>query len=267
MLNLKVISGLAAVALLAGCYGTDVDNLRNAQATGSPFTQALTAEYKEFSAFEADEMYDWPDAAHFARKGLVTAGGGIVEPEPLENWDLPADHVDELAAARARLVDLLNRTAREKVPEAAARAQGQFECWIEQQEENHQPDDIQACREAFYLALADVEMAMGDWIVYFDLNSDTLDMDAEHRVHNIGVTLNATSRGVSVTGHADRSGSAAYNLGLSLRRANAVRDALMSEGVAPDVIGVAARGESEPAVWTPNGVPEAANRRVELMLQ
>jgi outer membrane protein OmpA-like peptidoglycan-associated protein len=108
---------------------------------------------------------------------------------------------------------------------------------------------------------------MGDWIVYFDFNSDVVDPVGAGRAHNIAVVLNATGRGVAVTGHADRSGSADYNLGLSLRRANAVRDALMADGIAPDTIGVAARGESEPAVWTADGVPEAANRRVELMLQ
>jgi OOP family OmpA-OmpF porin len=70
----------------------------------------------------------------------------------------------------------------------------------------------------------------------------------------------------SVTGHADRAGPEAYNLDLSLRRANAVRDALIQRGVKASGISVAGRGEAEPAVPTADGVPEAANRRVEIIL-
>jgi OmpA family len=72
---------------------------------------------------------------------------------------------------------------------------------------------------------------------------------------------------ISATGHADRAGPEDYNMALSLRRADAVREALITSGVSPDAITVAGRGESEPAVPTPHGVKEQANRRVEIVLQ
>jgi OOP family OmpA-OmpF porin len=72
---------------------------------------------------------------------------------------------------------------------------------------------------------------------------------------------------VVVTGHADRAGPSDYNLALSLRRAEAVRDALVAAGIPIDVITIARRGETEPAVPTPDGVPEKANRRVEIFAQ
>ena len=71
---------------------------------------------------------------------------------------------------------------------------------------------------------------------------------------------------ISATGHADRSGSEDYNMALSLRRADAVREALIAGGIDPNTITVAGRGESEPAVPTPDGVKEQANRRVEIVL-
>jgi OOP family OmpA-OmpF porin len=49
-----------------------------------------------------------------------------------------------------------------------------------------------------------------------------------------------------VTGHADRIGTEAYNLRLSERRANAVRNYLVQQGVPADRIRVVAKGESEP---------------------
>ena len=73
--------------------------------------------------------------------------------------------------------------------------------------------------------------------------------------------------GVSVTGHADRAGSTDNNLALSLRRADAVRQALIAGGISADQITVSGRGEEEPAVPTPDGVREQANRRVEIIIQ
>jgi len=70
----------------------------------------------------------------------------------------------------------------------------------------------------------------------------------------------------TITGHADRSGANEYNLQLSLRRADAVRNRLVERGVKSSGISVAGRGEAENAVRTADGVREAANRRVEIIL-
>jgi outer membrane protein OmpA-like peptidoglycan-associated protein len=72
---------------------------------------------------------------------------------------------------------------------------------------------------------------------------------------------------VAVTGHTDTSGSATYNMALSLRRANAVKDALVREGIPAAAIGVTGRGETQLLVQTQDGVKEPQNRRVEIVLQ
>jgi OOP family OmpA-OmpF porin len=71
---------------------------------------------------------------------------------------------------------------------------------------------------------------------------------------------------VSAIGYADRVGSGAANKQLSLKRAATVRRALIEAGVSASVITIAGRGESDQAVPTPDGVPELANRRVELIV-
>ena len=58
-----------------------------------------------------------------------------------------------------------------------------------------------------------------------------------------------------------------YNLKLSLRRAEAIKDALLSLGARPEDIVLAGQGETQPAVATPDNVREAANRRVEIVIQ
>jgi outer membrane protein OmpA-like peptidoglycan-associated protein len=72
---------------------------------------------------------------------------------------------------------------------------------------------------------------------------------------------------ITATGHADTSGPENYNMALSLRRANAVKDALVREGVPATAIAVIGRGESQPLVPTADGVREPQNRRVEIVVQ
>jgi outer membrane protein OmpA-like peptidoglycan-associated protein len=69
---------------------------------------------------------------------------------------------------------------------------------------------------------------------------------------------------ITATGHTDTSGSAEYNMGLSQRRANVVRDALMQNGVPAGAIVANGVGEQGLLVQTGDGVREPQNRRVEI---
>lgn len=275
-MRLAILAGaLGAFGFLAGC-ASDISQMRDVQpAGGTPFTQALTEEYRQLTTFEADEMRDWVDANHFARKGLAAANGDIVLPEELGIWDLPPEKVDELAAARGRLMRALDAGARDSNPQVAAKAQGRFDCWVEQQEENFQSEHINACRDEFLKAMEELEGKVVDggeqpntYIVYFDFNRSNINADAQAVIDKILADVAGKgSVNISATGHADRSGSEDYNMALSLRRADAVRDALLAGGISGDSITVAGRGESEPAVPTADGVKEQKNRRVEVIIQ
>ncbi len=292
METLRRAGVIAALLTLGACttfgVGKDIERMRNASPTGTAFTKALTEEYRQITLFEADEMYDWPDAGYFARKGLRAADGEAVEPEQIGDWRLPAEKVDELTSARTQLVELLDKTARDKAPAKAAHAQGRFDCWIEQKEENHQPEHIAACRDAFYAAFGDVKVAMAPpppppapapapapqvmeapepLVLYFAFDSTELTSASMMAVEQaVDAARKMEAADFSVTGHADRAGPAEYNLALSLRRADAVREALATRGIAAGRIGLAGRGEAEPAVPTADGVAEPANRRVEIIV-
>ena len=69
---------------------------------------------------------------------------------------------------------------------------------------------------------------------------------------------------VMLAGHADRSGAASYNVGLSQRRADAAKAYLASKGIPDGVMTTQAFGESKPRVDTADGVREVQNRRVEI---
>ena len=71
---------------------------------------------------------------------------------------------------------------------------------------------------------------------------------------------------VQVIGHTDSDGEAAYNLGLSKRRANAVADILQAGGVSYDRIVTIGRGEEQPVASNLTEEGKARNRRVEIVM-
>jgi OOP family OmpA-OmpF porin len=106
------------------------------------------------------------------------------------------------------------------------------------------------------------------YMVFFDFDKSDINQQALATIKQ--AASNSKQGGVqrlNVTGHADRAGTEQYNMALSLRRAHAVKQVLISEGIPADSIVVIGRGETQPLVPTADGVREAQNRRVEIILQ
>lgn len=305
--HMKILRNLALTAgvlALGGCTAfssfSEVQALNDAQAVGGPFTQALAAEYRLFSNTELKDMFDYPDALHFARKGLAAASGEMVLPEPITDWNLTDTGKQELSAARGRLILAYDRGAREAAPEVSARAQGKFDCWIEREEENLNGQNI-ACKDQFMEAMGQLEgmvkappppaedvvfnepapapevlpfdvdasqpMAPENamYLVFFNWNSKELGSGATSVLDAVAGEVQAhPPSAVNVIGHADTSGPTDYNQRLAFKRANAVRDDLVKRGVDAGLIVVDAKGENELLVPTPDNVREPANRRVNI---
>lgn len=71
--------------------------------------------------------------------------------------------------------------------------------------------------------------------------------------------------GVVVEGNCDERGTQEYNRGLGERRAQAVKEALMKEGVAEQCIATQSYGEDKPAVLGSNETAWARNRRADFV--
>lgn len=71
---------------------------------------------------------------------------------------------------------------------------------------------------------------------------------------------------VQVIGHTDNVGSATYNEDLSLRRANAVANVLISRGVSTARITTIGLGENQPVATNLTAEGRAQNRRVEIVI-
>jgi len=106
------------------------------------------------------------------------------------------------------------------------------------------------------------------WMVFFDTNSTTLSQQGSMTVTEAANAAKsmANSR-VGVTGFTDTDGSPAYNQQLSIRRADAVKKALVSNGIAPQAITVNGSGEAGLLIETPDQTKNEKNRRVQIVVQ
>lgn len=267
-------------------------------AKGIAFMNSLYAGYVDLSKARS-AAHDPSDGELFNHKARHAARRSSVDVDWVMDRELQDADAAELSAAVARLRTAYDRGGRSLAPEDSATAQVSYDCWIEAAERVKigtiaaDNNDVTGCKGAFADAIAKVEAvanltltemarkttpapaaapqvavaAPKPFTVFFGFDSDVLTAaglqiidDAVARAEQSGIV------DFSVTGHADRAGPEAYNLDLSLRRANAVRDALIDRGIKASGISVAGRGEAEPAVPTADGVVEPANRRVEIIL-
>lgn len=106
------------------------------------------------------------------------------------------------------------------------------------------------------------------FVVYFNFNKSDLTADGQKVIDNAVAYYKKTGAlKVAVAGYTDTSGTAAYNMGLSHRRADTVRAALIKGGVPAAKISTAWYGKTNLAVPTPDGVKEPRNRRATIAIQ
>ena len=293
VLTAAVLGGALA---LSACVGqSSFAQLDGVQPTGSPFSQALFKDYAYLArsfgneagtsgtAFDADNSLalnsytsDVTDLANaFADKAIVAGRGEEVVVEAAPEGDNAAQEV--------RLHALKDIDAgRDKAPDAAARIQADYDCWIMNGRIESQKSSSAQCRRSLDASMAAVERALNmtaapapdaaalapapvaqaDYTVYFDWDSWTLTAEDMAAIQQ---SVDAARRGqqsrITIVGHTDTSGSARFNQRLSERRASVVRDVMVQMGARAEAIQTSGVGESDLAVQTADGVKEAKNRR------
>lgn len=282
----KIAAAVFGAILLTGCAGMQLENAREVEPKGTDFTNALYKEYMRLSELEFLEG-DYFDSDAFALRAIAAANNQPTAPEELAARNLPAAHKGELATARRELVEALDASATQKAPVFAAMAQAAFDCWMQEQEENFQPDDIAACRADYDAAMKAIRLAMkpapaaaapapapkaaermaATYTVNFDFDSDAITADASAIIAEAGMAIDEMkARTVILSGYTDRAGSEAYNLKLADRRNKSVLGALeiRSNKKIMGLTEFKVYGETENLVPTADGVKEPENRRVKI---
>ena len=227
-------------------------------------------------------------ANSFASKALQLTRGEVVDPVP---------GVDAKShTMRDRLVRALV-PGRDTYPRDAARAQADYDCWVLNAHVASQAHAAAQCQHSLDVTLTRLENEVraeatapapdqtpatpsdktpapppqssaapkaqpAAYTVYFDFDSWTLTAEDMRVIQTAVDSARAGGQPkIVVVGHTDTSGNADYNLHLSVRRADVVRDVLVDLGARRDAIETNGVGETDLAVPTPDGVREPKNRR------
>ena len=106
-------------------------------------------------------------------------------------------------------------------------------------------------------------------VIYFGFDRDTIQGQFSDEIKGVADRLNAGEQGrIRVEGHADSTGPADYNQGLSERRAQSVKDRLMKDfSVGSDKITTEGFGESKPVGDNSTADGRAKNRRADIIVE
>ena len=103
--------------------------------------------------------------------------------------------------------------------------------------------------------------------ISFDFDSAAIKPSFYGILTNVSnVMINYAETVVQIAGHTDSVGSEAYNQGLSVERAGAVRNFLVGQGVSPARMAAIGFGENYPIASNDTEYGRAQNRRVEIVL-
>jgi peptidoglycan-associated lipoprotein len=101
-------------------------------------------------------------------------------------------------------------------------------------------------------------------VVYFDFDQYALTAESRAVLLAHADKLKGASVAVRLEGHADERGSREYNMALGEKRANAVRDFLVTQGVNGSSLEVVSFGEEQPVATGSDEASWSQNRRVEV---
>ena len=127
------------------------------------------------------------------------------------------------------------------------------------------PERIQ---QTFGAALAAEPPAPRVFVLAFGKASSDLEPQALAELARVCQEIRARdSRDVSINGHTDTTGDAAFNMRLSLERARRVQEYLVAQGIPGEILTTAYHGKGNPRVPTADNVDEPRNRRVEVIVR
>ena len=294
---IKSTSVLICLLFLWSCSASYKELSNMEEKNPANFQEYLLNEYKLKATFEAEEMHDWNSAKLYSEKALKSLETDKIYPEEVSYWKLPDENVGEITIAYDNLMSIYN-DAKVIDPMNLAKAISSLDCWSEQQEENWQTWDINSCKEDFLKTMHNIyekitseekiidnknqisklENTKSDdvtivtknktnevmQIIYFDFDKFNLSNVSKNKINSFITKNGSQINEYLVIGHTDTKGSKNYNLSLSIKRAEVVKEILIDYGIKSSSIKILGRGEETLAIQTPDDTKQPANRRVEI---
>ncbi|MDC3178416.1 OmpA family protein [Pelagibacteraceae bacterium] len=289
---------ISLLIFLGGCSASykQLSTMENKEPRN--FQEHLLSEYKKRASFEAEEMHDWNSAKLYSEKGLKSLETDEIYPEEISYWKIPEENINEIKIAYENLMTIY-KDAKNIDPFNLARAISSLDCWSEQQEENWQIWDINNCKNDFLKAMHNIYEKISTLeneqetsnnkdnnledekkdevtivtknknkelmqIIYFDFDQFNLSEVSKDKIKKFLNNYRSDINEYLVVGHTDTKGTNKYNLSLSIKRAEVVKEILINYGINQSSIKILGKGEESLAVDTPDNTKQPANRRVEI---
>lgn len=284
--NLYLPLALIAVSILSAC-GT----------ASAPQNAALTAAHESYNSARAN-----PEVVSMAALELKEAGDTLTKADDAFSKGQGTDTVNHLAYMANQQAGIAQATASRKAAELAVTNAGakrtevrleartaeadaaKRQVAIAQETTDQQAAELAAAsanaeRDQELIAKQEMQLkelnakkterglviTLGD--VLFNTGKAQLKSGGIHNVQKLADFLKQyPKQKVLVEGHTDSTGSDTFNLGLSDRRASAVRLALIDKGIASDRITTRGYGEAYPVAGNETAAGRQMNRRVEIIL-
>lgn len=173
-----------------------------------------------------------------------------------------AKQAEENSAAQAQSAQQAATAAQEQAKQAEQKAE---EYRKQREEELQQLQQVLGQIAETHRTAVGLVMTLGEKSIRFDFNQAEIKpqyRDVLNRIAGVLMTLKQYS--IYVYGYTDDVGTQEYNLKLSARRAEAVRNAFIQAGIKPALITTKGFGKSDPRVKGNSSSARSANRRVEI---
>ena len=278
MKRITSILAVAALSVALAACGTELQKADNLTPQGDEFSAGMYGGYLELSEDEYGEG-NYKQSDVFAKQAARSASGETVLPNEPDPSRLAEYKLGEMTAARDRLMTALDDGGRTEEPTLAALSQATYECWLHEQTEGWQLDQIEACKADYFAAINELETAMAPEpvaaaavvatavvediraLAYFEFDSSSISTEGQQAIDVIIAEAEANpSKTIRIVAHTDTVGPVDYNQSLSERRANAVIGTLIQAGISPERIVSEAVGKTQPLVDTGDQVRSQANR-------
>ncbi len=191
-----------------------------------------------------------------------------------ESRALQAEKARQEAEAKSREIEQAKRDVEAKALEAEkARKEAEAKA-LEAQLAQLELEKVMAERKKIESELAELKAKQTDRGLVLTLGDILFEVGKDRLLPGAMVTIDKLSefltkylkKTILIEGHTDSTGSDLYNLGLSQRRAESVRDALLLRGIKAERIITKGYGEQYPIASNANSAGRQENRRVEVVI-
>ena len=240
---------IGSAALLAACAGRSSESLEEARSA--------------VAAARADQQ-----VVAQAPQSLAEAEQALNQAESAFRGGADQDEVDHLAYLAEQRAGIAQALAHERVAVAEMEQLGEERdaLLIEAREREIRTLQTELAELQADRTERGLVVTLGDEVL-FDVDEAELKPGGMQRLARVAEFLRQNpDRNVLIEGHTDSTAPDDYNLALSQRRANAVEDFLIAQGVDPTRISAIGYGEQQPIATNDTVAGRQANRRVEIVV-